>query len=190
VAGIKPPLPVIREVVPIEEAVPIPIEAPPATLTAEDQTTEEPPESNPDISDAPAVVAVTLDSPAINFSVPTVGNLLVAAAAAQPPPPRPMQLAKSEDLKVMRIGWGKGSFWNTPKPAVLPKELLKEAGSHSLKLVIYVDAAGKMTDIQAQDVKGDPRFVDFFIAHARKYFWFSPPETNRVYELSAEFSIQ
>ncbi len=56
-----------------------------ANPTPEEAPSEKPPEENS------AAVMVTLDSPAVAFSVPTIGNLLVPLAMAPAPPPKPME---------------------------------------------------------------------------------------------------
>jgi len=69
---------------PPDQPVPVIIEPLPATPPAADQ--KETAQNNDDEKqDAPRVVAVTLDTPSINFAVPTIGNLLVPISAAHPP---------------------------------------------------------------------------------------------------------
>ena len=69
-----------RAAAPVEEAAPViiePIKPPPNPEVQKVAATDQ------NQSPAPQLVAVTLDTPAINFAVPTIGNLLVPAALAQ-----------------------------------------------------------------------------------------------------------
>ena len=70
----------VRTPPPLEEIVPTIVEPlpPPPTTTEQPQ----PQEQNEQKSETPQVVVVTLDAPSINFSVPTIGNLVVPNAAA------------------------------------------------------------------------------------------------------------
>ena len=85
VFGAQNKLPVPKHAAPLEQPVPVVIEPLPATppptesKTAERQDEDQKPK-------AQSIVAVTLNSPAINFSVPTIGNLIVPVSAAPAPP--------------------------------------------------------------------------------------------------------
>ncbi len=86
-SGARPGLPTPKPVPPLEEPVPIIIQPlPPTPPPQAEQPNKE--ESTDDKAPAPRVVVVTLDSPAISFSVPTIGNVLVPNAIAQAPPAR------------------------------------------------------------------------------------------------------
>src|SRR5689334_21333801 len=67
------PLPLLEEV---SAAIVEPLPPPPQTQP-EQQTQEQ---NDQEQADTPQVVVVTLESPAINFAVPTIGNLMVPNA--------------------------------------------------------------------------------------------------------------
>ncbi len=72
-----------------QEIVPMIFEPLPTPPTMENQKTE----TSEDKTIAPQAVAVTLDTPAINFSVPTIGNLVVPDALAQAPTAKALKAA-------------------------------------------------------------------------------------------------
>src|ERR1700679_3243772 len=76
IVGARSRLPVPNIPPPIEQPIPVILE-PLAT----------PPPSTEQKQIEPHVVAVTMETPAIDFSVPTIGNLVVPMAAAPAPPP-------------------------------------------------------------------------------------------------------
>src|SRR5258705_3044875 len=73
ISGKQPP--------PLQEIIPALIEpTPPPPPTAEEKQNQD--TTEPDKPEVPQVVVVTPDSPKINFSVPTLGNLVVPNAVA------------------------------------------------------------------------------------------------------------
>ncbi len=92
--GAQYKLPVPKHAPPIEQPVPVVVEPlpPPAPVPkpVERPNEEEKPKPQPS-------VAVTLDTPAINFAVPTIGTLVVPLSAAPTPPaadfPKPTRCA-------------------------------------------------------------------------------------------------
>ena len=79
------PLPPIEEVnAAIVEPLP-----PPPQVQSDRQNQEQ--QNDQEQPDTPQVVVVTLDTPTINFSVPTIGNLLVPNAIAKAPPVVPLK---------------------------------------------------------------------------------------------------
>src|SRR5208282_5486710 len=88
VSGVRPRLPLPRPVPPLEEPVAIviqPLPQPPVTETSKKEVATD------DTALAPRVVVVTPMSPAINFSVPTIGNVVVPNTVAALPPIAPLQ---------------------------------------------------------------------------------------------------
>src|SRR5580698_9309207 len=83
--SLKRPAPLAAEIVPTIVEPPPPPDQPPEKLDATGQN--QPHEAQ--------AVAVTLDSPAVNFSVPTIGNLVVPNGVATAPPLNPMQPVES-----------------------------------------------------------------------------------------------
>ena len=90
VSGSKPAPIRIKPLPPIEEATAVIVEPlPPPPPTHSEQQPQE--QNNDQQPDTPQVVVVTPDAPSINFSVPTIGNLVVPNAIAQAPPVAPLK---------------------------------------------------------------------------------------------------
>ena len=107
IVGAKSSTTRIKRPPPIEEVVPIVIEAPPPPPTKiEAQQTPEPTEQpKQDFS----LVVVTPESPAINFSIPTIGQLVVPNAIAAAPPANPLKAVtpvRNEPRTITNTGQG------------------------------------------------------------------------------------
>jgi protein TonB len=125
-------------------------QAPPPAATQEEQ---EPPDHESEEPEAPPVVAVTLDSPAVSFSVPTVGNLLVKASAAQPPPATPLRHEEKEagpQVFNLQLTDSKGDF---PAPSY-PLKLQSRGVQGTVVVYVTVDANGQKQDVQIKESSG------------------------------------
>src|SRR5581483_6518200 len=81
-AGARTHPPPPKPLAPLEEAAPVIFEPLPPPPTETQQASEQNESEKP----AAPVVVVVPNSPAVNFSVPTVGTLLAPTPMAQPPP--------------------------------------------------------------------------------------------------------
>jgi TonB family protein len=154
------------------------VEPPPPT-----KTTETPKQTQPEDTKAvaPQVVAVTLNTPAINFSVPTVGNLVVPNAIAQAPPPA---VLKTEILRINSTGAG----GDRPQPPY-PPIAMEEAEQGSVTLTLTVNAAGAVTDIQVKESSGYP-VLDHAAEEFVKRHWTLPPGNGtRIYEATITYKL-
>jgi TonB family protein len=162
-----------------QEAVPVMIEP----------LTPPPPENKPqeqteaDKAETPQVVAVTLNTPAINFAVPTVGNLVVPAALAKAPPAAPL---KQEVRRIAVSSTGEGG--ERPQPPY-PKIALESAEQGSVVLLISVDESGVITSIDVKEPSGYPVLdhgsVDFVKRH-----WIIPPVNGtRLFEATITYKL-
>src|SRR5579862_8089397 len=91
ILGGKPVPSTLPAVPPLEQVIPAMIEPapqPPQTVTAASQNEQHNEKEEPG---AAHVVVVTPESPAINFSVPTIGTLVVPNAIAAAPPLKPLE---------------------------------------------------------------------------------------------------
>lgn len=136
----------------------------------------------PEKTEAPRVAAVTLNTPAIDFSVPTIGNLLVPAALAPAPAATVLQAA------VLRIN-STGAGGDRPQPPY-PKIALEEAEQGSVKLSMTVDGTGAITNIAVTESSGYP-VLDHSAVEFVKRHWTIPPigetrlfETTIIYKLT------
>jgi TonB family protein len=132
-------------------------------------------------TDAPRIVAVTLDTPAINFSVPTIGNLLVPTAIAQAPNAEVVQTA------IVKIN-STGAGGERPQPPY-PKIALEEAQQGSVKLSMTVDASGIITDIAVKESSGYPILDRNAVEFVRRH-WTIPPITGaRFFETTITYKL-
>jgi TonB family protein len=177
----------IKPLTPIDDAVPAVVEPlpPPPPATAE-QPREEPPDQ--DKPEVPQVVAVTLDAPAINFSVPTIGNLLVANALAQAPPVSPLKPVaplRSAPRTINSTGGG----GDRPQPPY-PKIALEQGQQGSVTLSLKADDAGAITDIEVAESSGFP-LLDRSALEFVKHHWVVPPgEGARNYHATIHYRLK
>jgi protein TonB len=165
----------------VEEAVPTiiePIKPPPSAVVQKVQASDQ------NQSAAPQVVAVTLDTPAINFAVPTIGNLLVPNALAQ----APSVAGLVSRPRVVRVG-STGESGDRPQPPY-PPIALAEGEQGSVAVSFTVDETGVVTDIALKESSGYP-VLDRSTIEFIKRHWILPPvngshqfETTLIYKIA------
>jgi protein TonB len=177
---------------PIEQPVPVVIEPlPPPPPSTEVKQIEPQNEDQKDI--APQVVAVTLDTPAIDFSVPTIGNLVVPMAAAPAPPPVELKQTQSEPVqKPPTTSADTGDRGDRPRPDSYPKYALDTGQQGTVGLSLTVDDVGKVTSISVKESSGFP-VLDRAARDWVKRRWIQPPingshvfETKIIYKITNE----
>src|SRR5579859_5473789 len=139
------PLPPVEQV---SAAIVEPLPPPPQTTT--EPQTEQP--NDQQQADTPQVVVVTPDAPTINFSVPTIGNLVVPNAIAQAPPIQPLrQVAplRKEPTALNTTGAG----GDRPQPPY-PKIALDQGQQGSVILRLTVDDSGQIGTIEVLQSSG------------------------------------
>ena len=177
------PLPPIEE---INAAILEPLPPPPQVQS--DQQNQEH-QNDQEQPDTPQVVVVTLDTPTINFSVPTIGNLLVANAIAKAPPVAPMkqQVAPLHNLPTVLNTTGKAG--ERPQPPY-PKIALEQAQQGSVMLRMTVDDAGLIKTIEVAQSSGFP-VLDHSALEFVKRHWSVPPDKGaRIYEATIHYKLQ
>jgi TonB family protein len=163
---IKPP-PAPVEVLPaiIE---PVVLQPPPTSPSS-------PPEPNEQSAkpDAAQVVVVTPDSPAIHFSVPTIGNLVAPASLAVAPPLNPLApVARMQTASIENTGAG-GERPQPPYPL-----FAREHGQQgTVVLLLNVNEAGVITTIELKESSGYP-VLDHSTLDFVKRRWIIPPGTG------------
>lgn len=186
VLGARTPVTTIRAVKPLEELVPVIVEpvAPPPPTTAEQQNQERTDEEKPD---TPQVVVVTPESPAINFSVPTIGNLLVPNAIATAPPIAPMKPIQPLQNRPLTLE-NTGKSGERPLPSY--PEIARQEGQQGLVvLAITVNDTGIITDVQVKESSGYP-LLDRAAKDWVKRHWIIPPAGGaRNYEAPINFRL-
>ena len=185
IVGAASPRVPIRIAPPIEEIAPVVLEPAPAqTVTPNENVnpSEEPPPQ------AQNVVVVVPNAPNINFSVPTIGNLVAPSAMATAPPLNPLQPV--EPVRSLAQISNTGSSGSRPQPPY-PPIALDQGQQGTVALLLSADAAGNVTSVQIKQSSGFPILdratVDFIKRH-----WQLPSgaSTNQLFETSITYQLQ
>ena len=171
---------VINPVPPLQEIIPVVVE--PATLPP--QPVLEKKTADEEKPDAQPVAVVLPQMPNINFSVPTIGSLVVPANLASAPPLEPMQTLS----QIHSVG-STGAGGDRPQPAY-PKIALEEAEQGMVTLSIEGDAAGNVVSVDVKTSSGFPVLdrgaVDFV-----KHHWRLPVGPgNQFFETKITYQLQ
>jgi TonB family protein len=187
VVGARTRLPIPSRPPPIEQPVPIivePLAAPPPST----EVKQVEPQTRDDSQTAPQSVAVTLNTPAINFSVPTIGNLLVPASAAPAPPPVELKPAAAPVQQGPIKTGSTGEGGDRPEPPY-PRELQELGQQGTVVLSFAVNDVGAVTSITVKETSGfaplDRVARDFI-----KRRWIQPPiDGNHIFEVSIKYNL-
>jgi periplasmic protein TonB len=189
VVGARSRLPVPKHPPPIEQAIPVIIE-PLATPPPSTEVKQIEPQNEDEKQIAPRVVAVTMDTPAIDFSVPTIGNLLVPMSAAAAPPPVALKPSAPVRHEGPTTTGDTGDRGDRPKPDSYPQQAIELRQEGTVVLLLTVDDVGAMTSVIVKDSSGSA-ILD---RHARdwvKRHWIQPPiNGSRVFQTSIIYRIQ
>jgi protein TonB len=115
---------------------------------------------------------VTLDTPAINFAVPTPGSLLVPMSVAPTPVETGLKRAapvKHEPATVQSTGRG----GDRPEPQY-PVIALQLGQQGTVKLLVTVDDSGRVVSVEVQESSGSP-ILDHNAQDWIKRRWIIPP---------------
>jgi protein TonB len=186
IVGATSPIVSVKPVPPIQEITPVILEnaPPPQTVTA-NQNENPNPQPTPEV---PNVVVVVPNAPNINFSVPTIGNLLAPSAFAKAPPLNPLQpVAPVNQLSQIS---NTGSSGSRPQPPY-PKLALEQGEQGTLVLQLTADSAGNVASIQIKSSSGFPildRATEDFI----KRHWVLPAgaSPNQIFETRITYKLQ
>lgn len=177
-AQAPPPVEVV--VAAIVEPMPPPAQSPPETQTQE--------KSDQDKTDTPQVVVVTPDAPNINFSVPTIGNLVVASAIATAPPLNPMRPIAPLNRQPVNLE-NTGGSGERPQPPY-PKIALDQGQQGRVTLLIAADDSGNITSIEVKESSGFPMLDRGALDHV-KHHWILPRGTGtRLFETSINYRLE
>ncbi|HEY5042456.1 MAG TPA: TonB family protein [Verrucomicrobiae bacterium] len=171
----------IKPAPPLEEIVPVivqPLLLPPQPTIEKKETPDE------NKNDTPQVNVVIPQSPGVNFSVPTIGSVVVPASLAVAPPLEPMRTSS-------QIGSlnNTGSGGERPEPPYPP--IAKETGEQgTIILLLGGDAAGNVVSVDVKESSGFPVLdratVDFLKRH-----WRLPAGTDsRLFQTSITYKLQ
>lgn len=170
-----------------EEAVPAIIEPlPPPLQSAPEPKNQE--QNDQDKPDTPQVVVVTPDAPNINFSVPTIGNLVVASAIATAPPLNPMRPITPLNRQPVNLE-NTGGSGERPQPPY-PKIALDQGQQGKVTLLIAADDSGNITSIEVKESSGFPMLDRGALDHVKRH-WILPRGTGtRLFETSINYRLE
>jgi protein TonB len=176
ILGSQSRMPSRISVPPLEQPVPIIAEPlPPVTAPAQEAKASEEQNDN-DKPQAPTIQRVTIDTPAINFAVPTPGSLLVPMSVAPTPaeaaPLRIVAPVKHEPTPISSSGRG----GDRPDPQY-PTIALQLGQQGTVKLLVTVDDSGRVVSADIQESSGSP-ILDYNAQETIKRRWIIPPENG------------
>jgi protein TonB len=187
VTGSNPAHIFIKPLARTEEIVPVLVEPLPPP-PAETRPQEQPPE---DKSDTPPVVVVTPDAPNINFSVPTIGNLVVPNAVATAPPPlRPMQpVTPIQRAPASITSTGVGG--ERPQPPY-PRIALEQGQQGTVILHLTVEESGEISSIEVKGSSGFPKLDRSALDFVKRHWKVIPAAGSgtRLFEAPITYKIQ
>jgi TonB family protein len=190
--GVKQPaLQVNRKPVVVEEAVPTVIEpvVPAVAVITPDAPSDEPPGPGSGGGDGGDVVAVTVDSSAVAFSVPTVGNVLVPLGMAPAPPPNPMRpVAPVMSVQIESITTT-GSGGSRPAPPY-PLESLRRKEEGTVVLLLEVDNTGRIINAQIKESSGYRRLDQATLDYVVRHWLINPGRGKQVYEAPITYQLK
>jgi len=187
VAGSKPAKISIPRLPPIEAAsaaivVPLPPQPPPpAEQVHQDNAKNE-------ARAAPQVVVVAPPSPKINFSVPTIGNLVAPNAIAHEAPLKPLSPAAPSQLKALPLN-STGGGGERPQPPY-PKIALEQGQQGKVVLMMNVDASGIITTIAVKESSGYPVLDRSALDFVKRHWVITPASGERLFEATINYRIQ
>ena len=160
------------------------------TSPAPTSTSQEPPKDEPteqDKSAVPQAVVVTLDSPAINFSVPTIGNLVVPNAIAQAPPLNPVRtMAVVRPVPTLLNNTGQGG--DRPMPPY-PKMALESAQQGTVILKMTADEAGLLVAVEVKETSGYPILDRSSVDYVKKHWTVPPGPAGRIFQATITYKL-
>lgn len=177
----------IKPIPPVEEIMPVAIETPPPPQTVT-------PNENPNLNqqqppEAPNVVVVVPNAPNINFSVPTIGNLVVPNAMAQAPPLNPMQNVAPMPMNQLARISNTGASGSRPAPPY--PEIARAAGQQgTVTMQMTATPDGHVASVQIIRSSGYPvldRATEDFI----RRHWMLPAggSLNQIFETSIIYEL-
>jgi protein TonB len=177
-----------RTLSPIEEQVIEHIEITQAPPPPPAETQEQDEDTRQDEPDAPSFVAVTLETPNISFSVPTVGGVLVSAQRATAPPMRP-PVAKKEAAPATFNLQLTGAGGDYPAPP-FPQEFIRRGIQGTVMVKISVDPDGRKQNVEIEQSSGYSQLDEHIKLWVNKYYVrFDRAEGPRFYRAMFTFKI-
>jgi periplasmic protein TonB len=169
---------------PLEEAVPVLVEPSPPPPEKPEERQEQPEQKTPE---TPQVVVVTPASPAINFAVPTLGNVMVPNGVAVAPPVNPMKPVEALRSQPTTLN-NTGSGGERPAPPY-PKIAQEQGQQGSVTILITVDEAGLITSVEVKSTSGHSVLDRSALDYVKKHWIIPPSDGNRFYETTINYRL-
>ena len=188
ITGSRPASIRIKPLPPVEEANAVIVEPLPPPPQAQPEPQNQEQRNEQEQPDTPQVVVVTPESPAINFSVPTVGNLVAPNAIAKAPPVAPLKpVAPVRNLPTVLNTTG--STGERPQPTY-PKIALDQGQQGSVMLRMTVDDAGLIQTIEVAQSSGFPVLDHSALEFVKRHWTVPPAKGTRIYEATINYKLQ
>jgi TonB family protein len=180
-------LPPRKAVPPLAQPVPIIIEPLPSVAPPPAEATPNEQRNQDDKPQAPTIQAVTLDTPAINFAVPTPGSLLVPMSIAPTPVEMHLKTAapvKHEPASIDNTGEG----GDRPQPKYPP--IAEQLGQQGVvKVILTVNDAGKVVSTEVKESSGSA-ILDEAAQTWVKRRWIVPPVNGgHLFQVSIKYVL-
>jgi periplasmic protein TonB len=147
----------------------------------------------PEKQDAPQIVVVTPDAPNINFSVPTIGNLVAPAALAVAPPLRPMIAPVAKPAAALPLLPATldstGTDGERPLPPYPPAAVRKEQQG-TVALLLTVDDTGGIATIQLKETSGYPILDSSTVDFVKRRWRVPPRDGSRAFEIRVKYKLE
>ncbi len=185
ILGAKPATMVIRKPPPIEEVVPTLLEPPPPPKTAPEEV--KPDDAEQEKPNAPQVVVAMPEAPNINFSVPTIANMVAPKGVVAMPPLNPLRPVAPLRNVPTDIG-ATGSGGDRPRPTY-PVIAKAQGIQGTVGLQMTADEAGNITGITVTKSSGSS-LLDRAAADFVKRHWILPTGGGRTFETSITYELR
>jgi protein TonB len=155
----------------------VPVTLPPQKMAP--QKKEQPQQPN-----QPRVFVALPNTPNVNFSVPTIGNIVLPGQMASTPPLNPLQ----PPPQIASVG-NTGTGGDRPQPPY-PQLALQNGEQGTVVLLLGTDAAGNVTSVEVRQSCGFP-FLDQATVEFVKNHWHLPLNAGtRLFQTSITFKLQ
>jgi TonB family protein len=174
-------VPAVEEVVPtiIQPSLPLP---PSEAASSENRDQNKQEESGP-----PQAVVVTLESPSINFAVPTIGTLVVPNAVAAAPPLKPLQ-PRAVRSGATTLG-STGGGGERPQPPY-PQIALEQGEQGTVTLLMNADEAGNVMSVDVKESSGFPILDHSTVEYIKRHWTLPPGPGTRAFETSITYVLR
>ncbi len=185
-ARTHPPLP--KPVAPVEEAAPVIFEPLPPPPTEAREATEQ---NEPQKAAAPVVVVVP-NSPAVNFSVPTVGTLLAPTAMAQAPPADVLRAGREtrEAPRPAPPTFLETGVGDRPAPDKYPPGPLMLQQQGTVTLLMTGDAQGNIETVEVKQSSGTPDLDRDAVNWVRRRWKLPRGQPGHLFEAAIRYVLQ